>query len=445
MNNKKIVQLTNNSITGYSLAFLIGLAIGLSYVPDSFVGILYIVAAAACLLYALQGNIAKVFSLLPYIVYSEIYVRGNIHFIPYLFAQYLLIAVFLFLILRQGNKAKLHSLAFIFIIFFAVIEIVDSARAIDYVYARGLVVNTLAVTVIVTWASFNFLVPALINKFLDHLKFASIYLCGIVLAAHFTGHIDYGLTSNSESTNGLAPVQISGYLGFSCFVFFLSVMSDEERKDLVLNLLLLAISSAVMLLSFSRGGLYFLGIMITIYLFFNRRKVKNYFLLFLLIPVAIAVYYYVTVSTNGLIEERYAEQGTSGRDELLKAGYNLFITQPLTGVGTGNFNLEITNQHLYDTESGAHNEFIRAAAEHGLAGIITYWGFFVSLIFGILKRKKIQREYALYFAFFFILITIHNGLKISLQPLLLLFAVATPSLIKIKKKINVSAQNELAL
>ncbi len=60
-------------------------------------------------------------------------------------------------------------------------------------------------------------------------------------------------------------------------------------------------------------------------------------------------------------------------------------------------------------------------------------------------RKKIQREYALYFFVFFVLITIHNGMKISLQPMLMALAVGTPSVMRIKKRPNVPLEKKFAI
>ena len=115
------------------------------------------------------------------------------------------------------------------------------------------------------------------------------------------------------------------------------------------------------------------------------------------------------------------------------------------GVGPANFNTEVNNRDLYGVESGAHNEFIRAAAEDGILGIVTYWSFFISAFFAIIRRAKIQREYGIYFLVLFCLITIHNGLKISIQPFLMMLAIATPNLIKAKKKVNVQVTTNAVL
>ncbi len=239
---------------------------------------------------------------------------------------------------------------------------------------------------------------SLANVLLNSIKYAGIYLCGIILAAYLIGDFKLEGFSSIQGTNGLAPVQISGYLGFSCTVFLLSILNDSEPKSLFLNILLLAVSTIVMLLSFSRGGLYFLAAIMALYFFFNLQNVRSYMMFMVLIPVVIFVYFFLSVKTNGLLEERYTAEGSSGRDKLVENGWKLFLSSPLAGVGTGNFNSEIKEQNLYRVESGAHNEFIRIAAEDGVLGLITYWTFFIFLGYEIMRRKNIEREYALYFS-----------------------------------------------
>src|SRR5436305_15341281 len=131
-------------------------------------------------------------------------------------------------------------------------------------------------------------------------------------------------------------------------------MNQVERKNLFVNIIMLAIATTIMLLSFSRGGLYFFGIIVGLYFIFNANKKSNYFFLLLLIPIGILIYYFVSNTTNGLIEQRYGSTGASGRDIIVEIGLKIFSQNPVTGIGTGNFNTEITNLHLYDVESGAH-------------------------------------------------------------------------------------------
>lgn len=433
----------HNSIFFYILFFVIGVLVGFRTVPD-LVGVLYLILAGICIYFALNNNYIQLIALFPFLIYTEGFLRVFVSFIPYLFMPYLYIGCFLLLFLQGNTVWKLHSSAFLFLIFYFVVELVSSTRAFDPIYARGLVINSLAIVLMVTWGSFNVLDSIAVNKILNNIKYAGIYMCGIVIARYLMGGVEFSVRSGSEATNGLAPVQVSGYLGFVCAVFFFSIMDEKERNRIVLNIFLLGVSSIVMMLSFSRGGVYFLGVIMGLYFIFNSQRIKSYFLFLILIPVGLFVYSYVVDTTGGKIVERYEQEGSSGRDELVEAGWSIFWEEPIAGVGTGNYNKEIIKRGFYSSESGAHNEFIRVASEDGLLGIITYWGFFVSQFVLILKRKKTQRDFGIYFLVFFCLILIHNGLKISLQPLLLLLAVATPSLKMVKIKRNAPAPPKLS-
>ena len=264
-------------------------------------------------------------------------------------------------------------------------------------------------------------------KLLTHIKIAGVYLTGIVIVAHLTGGIDYGNQSSSEASNGLAPVQLSGYLGLVCILFFFSIMNREEGDMQWINIGLLGLVSIMMILTFSRGGIYFVVSAIIAYLFYNRNKMGSYFKFLILIPIGGIIYYSVVQTTGGKIVERYELEGSSGRDKLVKVAFDIFSDNLIIGIGTGNFNTEITKKRLYAVESGAHNEFARVAAEHGIIGIMLYWGFFLYLFIDITRRKQPQQQFAMYFLILFCLITIHNGLKISIQPILIMLAVGISS------------------
>jgi O-antigen ligase len=189
-----------------------------------------------------------------------------------------------------------------------------------------------------------------------------------------------------------------------------------------------------MVLTFSRGGLYFLLAIVGLFLYYNRAQMASYFKFLFLVPVALFIYSYVVKETGGKIVERYEQEGASSREILVSVGFELFLRNPVTGVGTGNYNTRIVKEKLFFVESGAHNEFVRAAAEHGVIGLVLYWGFFLVLFLNIIRRRQPQQQYAMYFFVLFCLITVHNGLKISLQPFLLMLAIATTSLVYHKKR-----------
>ncbi len=400
--------------------------------PVAVIGVVYLAIIVVCVFHCLKGDIGAFFSLIPYAIYTEVFCRGFIRWVPYLTIQYAFIGCFVILMFTVKRLKKPHSYAFYPLIAYSFIEILGNMNPDSPDVVRAIMFNSFAMLVPVIFASYFVLKPVLINKLLNNIKVASIYLSGVVFVAHFTGKIDYGLYSNSSSSNGLAPVQLSGYLGLGCILFFLSIMNAEEAKSKTMNIIVLALSATVMILTFSRGGLYFLGAIIALFLFYNRDKMASYARLLIFVPIGLFIYFYVNNQTGGKIVERYEQEGTSNRDLLVEVGFTLFSRHMLWGVGTGNYNTAIIKEKLFYEESGAHNEYVRAAAEHGIFGIVFYWGFYILLFIEILHRRQPQKQYAMYFFALFCLIIVHNGLKIAIQPLLMMLAVGTPTLLMMK-------------
>lgn len=417
----------------YIVALLFGLAAGFELIPANIVAFLYLGLVLMIVFRAIQGNLSAFFTIIPYAIFGEIFMRAFAEWVPYLTLQYTFIFCFLILIIRTGLRAC-HFKGFMFLLLFTMLEVVNNMFPYRLDVSRAILTNSLALVMPVIWASYHPLSPVLINKFMNNVKIACIMLVGVVLVAHISGDIQYEGYSSSEASNGLAPVQISGYIGVACSFFFLSIMNSEKTRQRWVNIIALVIAATAMALTFSRGGIYFLGIVIMMYLFFNRSKTRSFGLFMFLVPMVMVAYYFVVEQTQGKIIERYKQEGASNREVLVEVGFTIFKRNPWIGVGTGNFNSVAFRENLYPEESGAHNEFVRAAAEHGVPGIIFYWGFFLALFLHIYARREPKRQYAMYFFVLFCLISIHNGLKISIQPFLLMLAVGTPNLIHQKVK-----------
>src|SRR5690349_21440229 len=108
----KVIQYKSNTITSYLIAFAIGVIIGFRAFPE-FVGFLYVVLAVVCIYLAFQSNTGLLFSIIPYLIYTEMFIRVFAHTVPYLFMQYFLLAIFTILILRNQSRVKMHSRGFI--------------------------------------------------------------------------------------------------------------------------------------------------------------------------------------------------------------------------------------------------------------------------------------------------------------------------------------------
>ncbi len=61
---------------------------------------------------------------------------------------YLLIAIFGILLLRNGDKVKMHSKSFILLAIYMIIEFLNGFRAVNPNMARGLILNSFCLLVI---------------------------------------------------------------------------------------------------------------------------------------------------------------------------------------------------------------------------------------------------------------------------------------------------------
>ena len=434
---------TYNSITAhqfiiikYGIAFTLGLAMGFRLIPSSVVAFFYMGGIFLCGWYGIQKKMMQFFTYLPFVCYTEPYVRGFIKAVPYLSIEYMYIFVFLVLIFRDLKKNKPHSYAFVFMILFGLVEFLNGLFPDDPHLLRPILINSISLIVVIVWSCLNRLSPILIHHLLTYIKIATVYLAGIVLVAHIVGGISYNSASNFGSSNGLAPVQLSGYLGFGSILFLFSFMNPEESKYRIINIVLFIICATVMILTFSRGGLYFIAIIMLIYFYFHRASFKSYFKFIFFIPIGWVIYDYVVQETGGAIVKRYKKTDTSNRDVLIIAGFKLFLDEPILGVGTSNYPTQVVKRGYFFQISTAHNEFVRALAEHGIIGFFTYWMFFLLMFKTIWGRHGPNKEFSVYFLVLFCLIIVHNGLKISIQHVLMMIAIANPNVIVVKRKIK---------
>jgi O-antigen ligase len=183
-----------------------------------------------------------------------------------------------------------------------------------------------------------------------------------------------------------------------------------------------------MVLTFSRGGVYILAVAVVIYyLVLRRPNMKTVGVIVLFSAISYVVYYATISTTEGKIVDRYADVDTSNRDRLARLGWEMFEDNFYWGVGTGNFYLEVEKTD-FGKQSGAHNEFIRAAAEHGILGIL-FWGLFVlgcafQATFGRGSQARNTRALRLVFLLLAFSSMTYNGNKLLVQPFLIMLALS---------------------
>lgn len=207
--------------------------------------------------------------------------------------------------------------------------------------------------------------------------------------------------SNYLTSGGFGPNQVATFLGLGMFIFFSRIILESRTKFmLVLNLLIAVNMSYRGMVTFSRGGMITGFLMILLLLFFlyyksnyTGRVKLNYIVVFIAVAI-VATWSYTSFQTGGLIDKRYANQDAAGRakesqftgrEEIARNEIDLFLKNPIFGVGVGK------GVELRYEETGvgvlSHDEITRMLAEHGSLGIVALLILFFTPLFLYLENK----------------------------------------------------------
>lgn len=198
--------------------------------------------------------------------------------------------------------------------------------------------------------------------------------------------------SNFATSAGFGPNQVSSILGLGVFVAVLLLLvyrnSVRYYGYLVLAAVFMAAQSAM---TFSRGGLYnAMGAAIVVGLIlFTRPGVAFKRIAPLLIGgvmFLILLFPYMNRFTGGALLERFEDTGTSERTEIAESDLELFLENPVFGVGLGESYDE--REAILDRKAMTHTEFSRLFSEHGIFGA----GALLSLVFMLVINFRRQRS-----------------------------------------------------
>lgn len=234
-----------------------------------------------------------------------------------------------------------------------------------------------------------------------------------------------GTQSNFETSGGFGPNQVSTILGLGMFVFFTQlVLFSKSKKEILLNGFLFLFVSYRAIVTFSRGGvitavMMIICFMFLLYYFSNTKGRSKFSLVFILTAfMAIGIWTYSSLQTEGLINKRYANEDArgrvkkdrlGGREEIMGEEIKLFLDNPILGIGAGMSKYK--RIELTGDEVASHNEVTRMLSEHGLFGIL---GLLILLITPlVLYINNRQHLYFLSFYAFWLLTINHAAMRIA--------------------------------
>ncbi|MFB5662649.1 O-antigen ligase family protein [Alteribacillus sp. HJP-4] len=148
------------------------------------------------------------------------------------------------------------------------------------------------------------------------------------------------------------------------------------------------------LLTFSRGGMLAMILMLAVYLLLNNplRQLK---IMISLVSLGGLVLYVSAAHMNfdlpGMLADRIgnvSSDGGSGRMELWVRAWEFFAPNFLFGIGA--FNFSEYNTHAYGAGISVHNTFLDVLSESGLIGIFFYL-LFIALVFVQLLQGRVHR------------------------------------------------------
>ena len=231
--------------------------------------------------------------------------------------------------------------------------------------------------------------------------------------------------SNFETSGGFGPNQVSTILGLGIFVFFVKiVLSSKTSLIRNINILFFVIITFRGIVTFSRGGVItgfvMIIIVVVLLLLYTRSYVKSKIVMLVVFGViALAgIWAYSSIQTGGLIDKRYANQDArgrekasklTGRERLIESEFNMFLDNPVFGIGVGKnkeYRLETTG-----VDAASHNEITRMLAEHGMFGL---FGLIILLVTPMaLYLNNKQNIFVFSFVVFWLLTINHAAMRLA--------------------------------
>ena len=254
-----------------------------------------------------------------------------------------------------------------------------------------------------------------------------IISCAIYLI-YYTPNLQDIITStqsNFATSGGFGPNQVATILGLGMFIFFSRIIVASETKfSLILNFIIASTIGYRGIITFSRGGMITGLIMIislVVFLYYKANgngRLKLNVILLLIVGAMFLVWTYSSVQTNGLIDKRYANQDAAGRkkqsnftgrEEVAQSELNMFLDNPIFGVGVGKGS-EVREEKT-GNKVASHDEITRMIAEHGTFGIIGLLILFFTPLILYLENKF--NLYLLCFFVFWLLTINHAAMRIA--------------------------------
>ncbi len=342
----------------------LGLIAGFTFIISSFLDPRIGVIAIVGLVYSDIGTFigSGIFSalliyvfitwLLSFIANSKELVKHNTNIYIVIFTLFIVISISV----AEVNKLAIEQFSEYLkaiIIYFLVINLIDSKKVIKYIYVVIVGISTI-------------LALYAIYKFFNSVQAAM------------------RLSVGERDPNLFAMILLTA------IPIAVSLMKNQRNRVLKFIFFIISIIiSATILMTFSRGGMIALGTVI-LWIVYNERK-RKFFPIVLILFFCALIYFFVAQfgEYKELIRLVTKDRSFLQRLQLYKGGIQMFLSNPIFGVGLGNFIVWSTRYTGLVMSLYAHNIFLHIAAETGVGGLISYCLILGSAWFSLFKNQKI--------------------------------------------------------
>lgn len=196
------------------------------------------------------------------------------------------------------------------------------------------------------------------------------------------GSISFSSQSNTLTSGGFGPVQVSSALSLGIMAAVLLIISERDRMVRILAGVIAAVLMVQTLLTFSRGGSFSVAIAVTVLAVVQSRnpRVRNRIIGLAAVTLALGyflVFPWLESFTGGEFEGRFSDT-QSARTELAANDTAIFRENIVLGVGPGMTKYQRLTYRICQlrndkcrNEASSHTEYTRMLSEHGIPGVVS--------------------------------------------------------------------------
>jgi O-antigen ligase len=382
-----------------------------------------LVLAAIVLIRIGSRNLSGAMPLLAYLVAIEPAIREYAEPLRYLFVEYLALAAAAVALFTHRGRFRWPI---VWLALYVVVELIDVWRAGNLQNTRSMVVlstGRLALLVLAARAEWGTRGTAgLVRGFLIGTGTIAVLVAGAVL----TRDVRWTAQANSAASADMGANQIGFLLAFGAFVAFGAAEFAETPRVRAALFGLVGLQAIGAMITFTRGAVVTLVLFVAFYAVTQIARQRSSAARMVVLLALLAGAGWVAVRlTDTMLLKRFAKEGVSNRDVIARSGWAIFIDNPLVGIGTGNFYSESARRGAIGegVETGAHDEIVRAFAEHGIVGATIYFLFLTACWKRARRGVRGRPRLLCVLLFLFALVyEVHSGLKLAIQGLM--FAMA---------------------